>query len=155
MMGRVWVALLGATLSSSGCVPLTFSREQPIDFEVYRHVVVQVHLQGLADLYGETSATVYFASELQELSGFETVSVGNTEAADVVLSVSVNVTEWVDYSGDQPDYEYPSDASFQAVDPNGIVIDSGHVSDSSESPGEAVEDALDEVTLHYLKPYRL
>jgi hypothetical protein len=142
-------------LASNGCVPLTFSREASLDFEVYRHAVVQVSLTGLASFYAEQSATAYLASELQEKSGFETVSVGTAEAADVLVSVSVSVTEWVDFSGDTPDYHYESDASFRATDPNGIVIDSGHVSDSSESPGEAVEDALDEVTLHYLRPYRL
>lgn len=156
IMRRAWVVLLGAVaVSLTGCMPLTFSRDPAIDFEVYRHAAVQVSLRGLAALYDETRATAYLASELRELSGFETVSVGATEAADVLLFVSVHATEWVDYSGDVPDYEYPSNASFQAVDRNGIVIDSGRVSDTSESLGEAVEDALDEVTLHYLQPYRL
>lgn len=144
-----------AALSGTGCVPLTFSREPAIDFEAYRHAAVQVSLHGLAGFYDVTSATVYLASGLQEASGFETVSVGQSEAADVLLSVSVNVTEWVDFSGDYPNYEYDSTASFRAIDPNGFVIDTGQVSDSSESPGEAVEDALDEVVLHYLRPYRL
>ena len=87
--------------------------------------------------------------------GFDTVSIGDTASADLVLNVSVTMTELVDASGDSPDYEYQADASFRAVDPNGNEIDSGHVSDSNEFPGEALEDALDEVTLHYLRPYRL
>jgi hypothetical protein len=154
MMRRLCAVLLGLW-ALSGCVPITFSREPALDFEVYRHAAVQVSLSGFVDFYNDTSASVYFAAELDELSGFERVSVGNTEAADVLLTVSVTVREWVDYSGDYPEYSYDSDASFRATDPNGVVIDSGHVSDSSESPGEAVEDALDEVTLHYLRPYRL
>ncbi|HEU5076315.1 MAG TPA: hypothetical protein VFU02_19110 [Polyangiaceae bacterium] len=156
MMRRVSRVLLACVaVSWSGCVPLTFSREPALDFEVYRHAAVQVSLHGLAGFYDVTSASVYLASGLEEASGFETVSVGDSEAADVLLSVSVNVTEWVDFSGDYPDYEYDSAASFKAIDRNGVVVDSGQVSDSSESPGEAVEDALDEVILHYLRPYRL
>lgn len=154
MKWRIFAALL-VLGAASGCVPITFSREPALDFEVYRHAAVQVSLFGLADFYDDTSAAVYLASELQELSGFERVSVGDTGAADVLVSVSVTVTELVDYSGDYPEYSYESDASFRATDPNGVVIDSGQVSDSSESPGEAVEDVLDEVTLHYLQPYRL
>jgi len=157
MMRRVSLVLLGSLALLAGlpcaCVPMTFSRDAALDFEVYRHVAVQVSLNGLG--YDEASATAYLASQLQELSGFERVSTGNAEAADVYLSVSVSVTELVDYSSDPPDYEYQSDASFSAVDENGAVVDSGQVSDASESPGEAVQDALDEVTLHYLRPYRL
>ena len=156
MMGRVFLVRLGSLALLAGlpcaCVPITFSRDPALDFEVYRHVAVQVFRNGVGE---DAIATAYLAAELQELSGFERVSTGDTEAADVFLSVSVSVTELVDYSSDPPDYEYQSDASFSAVDPNGAVVDSGHVSDSSESPGEAVEDALDEVTLHYLRPYRL
>jgi len=142
-------------LLPSSCVPLTFSREAPIDFDVYRHVGVQVTVHGLASYYDDQGATVYLASELQKSSGFDTVSTGDTTAADLVLNVSVTLTELVDTSGDSPDYEYQADASFTAVDPSGTEIDIGYVSDSSELPSEALEDALDEVTLHYLRPYRL
>jgi len=153
MMRRGCCVLL-ALWALSGCVPVTFSRDPALDFDVYRHAAVQVSLSGLG-VYDDSSATVYFAAQLDEQSGFERVSVGNTEAADVLLTVNLTVREVVDYSGDYPEYSYDSDASFRATDPNGVVVDSGHVSDSSESPGEAVEDALDEVTLHYLRPYRL
>lgn len=145
----LWALLL------QSCVPLTFSREAPIDFDVYRHVAVQVSLHGLASSYDDQSATVYLASELQADSGFDTVSIGDAASADLLLSVSVTMTELVDTSGDSPDYEYQADASFRAIDPNGTEIDSGYVSDSNEFPDEALEDALDEVTLHYLRPYRL
>jgi len=156
-MKRSWcvVLLVLAVLLPQGCVPLTFSREAPIDFDVYRHVSVQVTLHGLASYYDDQSATVYLAAELQQDSGFDTVSIGDAASADVLLNVSVTVTELLDTSGDSPDYEYPADASFRALDPSGTEIDSGYVSDSSESPGEALEDVLDEVTLHYLRPYRL
>ena len=116
---------------------------------------MQVSLHGLASSYDDQSATVYLASELQADSGFDTVSIGDAASADLLLSVSVTMTELVDTSGDSPDYEYQADASFRAIDPNGTEIDSGYVSDSNEFPDEALEDALDEVTLHYLRPYRL
>ncbi|HEY6727631.1 MAG TPA: hypothetical protein VI197_26530 [Polyangiaceae bacterium] len=154
-MKRRAYAVLFVLWAASGCVPITFSREPALDFEIYRHAAVQVSLAGFVDFYDDTSASVYLASELDEQSGFERVSVGSTEAADVLLTVNVTVRQWVDDSGDYPDYSYASDASFRATDRNGVVIDSGHVADSSESPGEAVEDALDEVSLHYLRPYRL
>ena len=156
-MKRAWCVMLLVlvALLPQGCVPLTFSREAPIDFDVYRHVAVQVSVHGLGSYYDDQSATVYLASELQADSGFDTVSIGDTGSADLILSVSVTLTELVDTSGDNPDYEYQADASFRAVDPSGNEIDSGYVSDSSEHPGEALEDALDEVTLHYLRPYRL
>jgi len=150
VMLLVLVALL-----FQGCVPLTFSREAPIDFEVYRHVAVQVSVHGLGSSYDGQSATVYLASELQADSGFDMVSIGATADADLILSVSVTLSELVDTSGDYPDYEYQADAAFRAVDPSGNEIDSGYVSDTSEFAGEAIEDTLDEVTLHYLRPYRL
>ena len=156
-MKRSWcVLLLGlVALLSQGCVPLTFSREAPIDFDAYRHVAVQVSVHGLGSSYDDQSATVYLASELQADSGFETVSIGDTASADLFLNVSVTLSELVDNSGDTPDYEYQADASFQAVDPSGNEVDSGYVSDTSEFASEAIEDALDELTLHYLRPYRL
>jgi len=156
MTRRFCAALLVFALgAASGCVPMTFSREPALDFGIYRHAAVHVSLSGSVGFYDPTSAAVYLAAELEEHSGFERVSVGNTEAADVLLSVQVRVSARVDYSGDYPEYSYRSEASFRATDPNGVVVDSGHVSDSSQSPGEAVQDALDEVTLHYLRPYRL
>ena len=156
-MKRSWrVLLLGlGALLSQGCVPLTFSREAPIDFDVYRHVTVQVSVHGLGSSYDDRSATVYLASELQADSGFETVSIGDTASADLFLNVSVTLAELVDNSGDTPDYEYQADAGFKAFDPSGNEIDSGYVSDTSEFASEAIEDTLDELTLHYLRPYRL
>ena len=150
-----WGLSLMALVSLWGCVPMTFSREAPIDFEAYPHAAVQVSMHGLAASYDDASATVYLVVELQSGSGFQTVSPGVTDAADLMLNVDVTVTHLVSSDGNQIEYEFASDARFTAVDRAGNLVDSGETFDSNEFVTEAVQDALDEVALHYLKPYRL
>ena len=150
-----WVLTALALLSLGGCVPMTFSREAAIDFDTYRHAAVQVSMHGLAVSYDDAGATAYLVSELQAGSGFETVSPGVSNAADLTLHVDVTVTQLVSSEGEGIDYEFASDARFTAVDRAGNLIDSGESFDSNEFVTEAVQDALDEVALHYLEPYRL
>jgi hypothetical protein len=149
------VVSLAVLASLWGCVPMTFSREAALDFDTYRHAAVQVSMHGLAAAYDDASATVYLVSELQAGSGFETVSPGTNDAADLTLQVDVSVTQLVSSDGDQIEYEFASDVRFTAVDRAGNLVDSGETFDSNEFATEAVQDALDEVALHYLNPYRL
>ena len=149
------VLSLAAFVSLWGCVPMTFSREPALDFDTYRHAAVVVSMHGIAASYDDTSATVYLVSELQAGSGFETVSPGVSDAADLTLHVDVTLTQTVSADGDQIEYEFASDTRFTAVDRAGNLVDSGETFDSNEFATEAVQDALDEVALHYLKPYRL
>lgn len=149
------VLLLAMLVSLGGCVPMTFSRDPAVDFETYRHAAVQVSMHGSAAAYDDASATVYLVSELQAGSGFETVSLGASDAADLVLHVDVTLTQTVSADEDEIEYEYASQTEFTAVDRAGNLIDSGETFDSNEFATEAVQDALDEVALHYLAPYRL
>lgn len=148
-------ALAGAALS--GCVPMTFSREEVIDFSLYQKVGVDVHLGPVSAYYGAERASSYLASELRRDSGFEQVTVDLTEAdIDVYLSVNVRLAERIveDEYGFL-DVEYEALAQFAALDTEGQVVDSGSRVDVSQFPDAAIEYALDEVALRYFKPYRL
>ncbi len=151
---RLAAALVCAALSWA-CVPLTFSREEAVDFDVYRSVAVEVFVNGDAAYYGGQNATDYLVHELRSDSGFERVTGDVTETVDLILTVQVSSVEIVTYDSDTPELEYRAEARFRAVDQMGKLVDSGAVSDGSAFPDEAVEDALDEVSLHYLRPYRL
>lgn len=156
MTRRALFAMLGcAWLGVSGCVPLTFSHDPAIDFDVYRRVAVQVTVAGTSGGYVDTSATGYLVGELEDGSGFELVTINPNVEVDLRLAVQVRVNEVVTVYDDTVDYEYHAVADYSAVDTIGGLVDSGSVDDTSEFPAEALEDALDEVALHYLRPYRL
>ena len=154
-MKRCWGAIAGGLVTLSGCVPLTFSHDPAIDFEVYRRVAVEVLVAGASGVAADASATSYLAGELDNGSGFELVTINPSVEVDLTLTVQVRVNEVVTVYDDTVDYEYHAVADFRAVDTEGGVVDSGTVDDTSEFAGEALEDALDEVALHYLRPYRL
>jgi hypothetical protein len=50
---------------------------------------------------------------------------------------------------------HDGDAAYLAITPDGTVVDRGTEADTSEFPDEVVEDVLDEIALHYIRPYRL
>ena len=142
-------------LTTMGCVPHTFSHEAAIDFDEYSSVGVEVSLVGAASGYDAPSASSYLAGELSESSGFSSVTTEPSDQVDLILSVQIGLTEFIDYTDSGPEYSYPADAHFRTVDLAGHLIDDGTVSALSDYPSEAVEDALDEVALHYIEPYRL
>lgn len=147
--------VVGAGAWSLGCVPLTFSNDAAIDFAIYRRVAVEVFPSDLALYYGRQAATSYLADALRDGSGFEQVTTDTSEEVDLFLTVRVRAVEVITYEDDLPQVEYHGHASFTAVDAAGGRVDSGSVSDASQFLSEVVEDVLDEVALHYLKPYRL
>lgn len=142
-----WVLLfpLGAAM---GCAPLTFSEPAELDFTTYRSVRVVVDPSFTDPAY----ATEYLAEELRNGSGFERVTTAAREPVDLVLSVQVAVSSDVDGDGD---IEYEGEAEYVAATPLGVVVAQGNEDDTSASAAEVVEDALDEVALHFIRPFRL
>jgi hypothetical protein len=51
--------------------------------------------------------------------------------------------------------KFESSASYELIDSQRRLVDRGEVDDESVSAREAVEDVLDEVALHYHRPYRI
>jgi hypothetical protein len=141
----VSVRLMAAALAC-GCAPLTFSEPGAVDFERYQSVQVVVD----APFLGDPSA--YLAGALRESSGFYHVTSG-AEPADLILTVQVSVTERI--PSDDNDLEYDAHATYRATTPAGSVVDEGTEDDTSSTPSEAAEDVLDEVSLRYIRPYRL
>jgi hypothetical protein len=155
--------LLGASLSSSGCAPLTFSNEPSIDFRRYDTVSVAV---GGPD--GSQRQLDYLEGELREHSGFRRVlrgdgltegpSAGGTAAQ---LQVELTLDSSIDFDIFSDDDEFDTDISYSAsvryqLSAGGAVVDSGVESvDDASSSFDAAEEALDLVVLHYLRPYRL
>ena len=135
---------LMAVVLACGCAPLTFSEPGAVDFERYPSVQVVVD----APFLGDPSA--YLAGALRASSGFYHVTSG-VEPTDLILTVQVSVTE--DLLSD--DLEYDAHASYRATTPRGSVVDEGTEDDTSSTPSEAAEDVLDEVSLRYIRPYRL
>jgi hypothetical protein len=143
-------------LFAPSCVPMTFSREEAIDFNRYRSVRVVVVAFGEARSWGEAEAAHYLADELVEGSGFERVTTDPNQKTDLVLEarLSLRTEVSVDEEGDES-VEYHGEASFTAFDEVGARVDAGTVSDSSTTANETLQDTLDEVGLHYLGAYRL
>jgi hypothetical protein len=140
-----YLILLGV---STSCAPLTFSESPSLDFETYRSVRVEVQPSFTDAAY----ATSYLADELARSSGFERVTTSPSEQVDLVLRVQVAVTSDIDSDGE---LRYEGEAEYVASTPRGVVVLRGSEDDTSASPGEVVEDALDEVALSFIHPYRL
>jgi hypothetical protein len=142
--------LAAASAAVSGCAPLTFSNPGAIDFERYRSVRVEPVVSPLG-AYG----TQYLVDELEAISGFETVESGRGTHADLVLEVVVRVVERTEIdSAGYASVEYESRATFRARASTGEILDEGDFEDESGTAEEAVEDALDRVAHHFLRPYR-
>jgi hypothetical protein len=134
--------------SVSACAPLTFSEPAALDFASYRSVRVEV----VPSFTDPSYATQYLADELARSSGFERVTTDPAERVDLVLRVQVAVTSEVDGDGE---IQYEGEAEYVATTPRGVVVAEGSEDDTSASPAEVVEDALDEVALRFIHPYRL
>ena len=146
--------LLATWLTGSmiACAPLTLSNDGAIDFERYRSALVQ------------GDGADYLADELRSTSGFERVTTDVSVEVDLVIVVSVFVAPDVECECDDGcecdcdctcETHFDATASYAAMTPGGAVVDQGSETDTSGTEIEAVEDALDEVALHYFRPYRL
>jgi hypothetical protein len=143
--------LLAAGMGACACAPLTYSDAGAVDFEKYRSVRVSV-----TSSLDSLRATDYFAHELRAESGFSQVTVDPSEEVDAVLDVSVSATLETNENDDSDtDDDYSSEANYRLASPADANVDSGTTTDQSASEEEAIEDALDQVVLHYIRPYRL
>jgi hypothetical protein len=141
--------LIGALLLAGSCAPLTYSEQGAVDFETYRSVRVSVTSTSF------TGGSEYLAHELEELSGFETVTLDPAVPVDAVLGVSLSVifAPTVDAEGNSVDqYEATTDYALTA---GTTRVDSGHTTGAASNANDAAESALDGVTMHYVAPYRL
>ena len=136
--------------SALACAPLTFSDPGSIDFERYRSARV------------EGDWADYLADELTETSGFEWVTTDPEVDVDLVISVSIFVAPEVECECEGGcecnctcNTEYDATASYVATNPAGNLVDQGSENDTSWTAGEAAEDVLDQIALHYIRPYRL
>lgn len=147
---------------------MTFSNSSAVDFEEYSSVYVAVSAPDVGGAY----AREYLASRLRESSGFALVTTDPEVAVDLALHIDVAVTRppdapdvvivinsgeesSVDSSSQSETPEYAATAAYVATSADGAVIDFGVQEDASHSTLEAVQEVLDLVDLHYLKPYRL
>jgi len=146
---RRTLSWLCASLALS-CAPLTFSHQGVIDFDKYSCVRPEVS----APDYTSGSPTDYLATQLKEESGFERVITDSSVRSDLVLKVTVSVTTKSTSDAGESS-EFDGVAHYIAMDSAGKVIDEGDESDTSASANEVIEDVLDQVSLHYLRPYRL
>lgn len=69
-----------------------------------------------------------------------------------MLAVQVAVSSDGDGDGE---IEYEGEAEYVAATPLGVVVAQGSEDDTSSSATEVVEDTLDEVALHFIRPFRL
>jgi len=161
-----WIGGLAALLG--GCAPLTFSNSSAVDFEQYSSVYVTV---SAPDVGGEYAGE-YLASQLRESSGFSLVTTDPEVVVELELHIDVRVTlppdppdviiaissgdeTRIDVSGESESLDYDATAAYVARSADGAVIDFGVQEDTSYSMLEVVHDVLDQVDLHYMRPYRL
>jgi hypothetical protein len=142
-------ALLGLC-SALACAPVTFSEPGAIDFDRYRRALIAG--DGADSLAGELAAT----------SGFAVITTDPRADVDVVIRVAVFREEHrtceceCDCGGGcSCESDYEATASFVAKTPAGALVDGGSENDTSATELEAIQDALDEVALHFIRPYRL
>lgn len=135
-----------------GCTPMTFSNDAPIDFRRYSLVGVNVFVNARF----ERVESAYLVEELREDSGFQRLQVGIDSDVDAELIIEVEV--WDEPADDEDDWDgvyYESRADFYLYDRDGNLVDTGSTDAQSEFEREAVEDALDLVSLHYFRDYRI
>lgn len=143
------VLLGGGVWWVAGCQPLTYSHEGAVDFDRYRTVFVEVS--------GESQwFTDYLAEELRKYSGFESVTTQPYGTEDATLSVSLEIETGTTTDSDGNTIpSYTSVATYIAHGANERVLCSGQEKDTNTDYDESVEDALDEVALVFLAPYRI
>jgi hypothetical protein len=141
---------ISVALWLSGCASMTFSKEGAIDFDRYPSVRVVVTSDN------SLSDTTYLAEQLGNDSGFESVTTDVAVTTSLVLSVSLTVTEEIETDSDgNTDSSWKGEASYTATDSAGKLVDRGAEHDNSEFANEVAEDVLDEISLHYFRPFRI
>jgi len=151
-MKTLKLALLGLPLLTlAHCAPLSFSNEPALDFAAYRSVRVEVTAPDDYAGYAET----YLVDQLGRSSGFTQVTLDPTAQTYLVLRVDLGVSEDIDIDSESDlDIDYVGSALYHAMAPDGFLVDSGELEDTSEFELEVVEDLLDEIEYHYIAPYR-
>lgn len=150
---RATTACVAVATCSVSCAPLTFSDDGAIDFQEYSSVRVELETREFDNKIVYES---YLVGEMRRVSGFDTVTADPGRASDVVLSVVMTVTTERSTDDDgEPDYSYTAEAHFVSFSSEGEELDRDVVSDTSYSFNEAVEDALDEIATHFIRPYRI
>jgi hypothetical protein len=141
---------IGLLLFACSCAPLTYSEEGATDFETYASVRVTV-----ASTSTGSDAAGYLARELQQSSGFETVTLDPAAQVDAVLGVTLEVvfSPTVDDQGQSID-QYSATADY-ALTASSSRVDSGVATANASTDVDAAESALDGVVTHYVAPYRL
>jgi uncharacterized lipoprotein YmbA len=126
------------------CAPVTLENTGAVDFERYRTVWV-------APLEGDGSPNDrdYLIDELRAASGFARVTTDPDETVAADLVVTLDEDRGVT-AGDYTVY-----VRWELSEPDGTLIDRGSSDVTEEDAFEAVEEALDEVVVHYLRPYRI
>ncbi len=140
---------LGLALSAAlaGCTPVTLDNDPTFDFARWS-VLYVAPIDGAG-----RSADQFLVTRLRDQAGFKRVVTEPSPDVNCILYVRVDVTEDYDSDGD---VEYDAVARFRVESAfDGSVIDSGTASDDAGFYEEALEEALDDISLHYLRPYRL
>ena len=101
----------------------------------------------------DTGTQLYLVDELRSISGFRTVNAVSTLQADTILAVMMQVDADEDF--ETGDVEYRAEVSFQLLSAGGRLIASETFVSRDADLLEAQEDALDEIALFFLKPYRI
>lgn len=140
---RLGVSVLVAVILAA-CAPVTLENKGAIDFERYRTVWV-------APLGGDGSPNDrdYLVDELRDASGFARVTTDPDETVAADLVVTLDEDRGVS-AGDYTVY-----VRWELSEPDGTLIDSGRSDVTEQDAFEAVDEALDEVVVHYLQPYRI
>jgi hypothetical protein len=145
------IALTLGCLSAWGCLPLTFSNPGVIDFDRYTSVLIMPPTGDAPDWTQD-----YLIDEMRSASGFKTVTGDNGAAVDALLTVALTVVLADNHPNtNESDPHYECTAQFDLHEPGGSGIQHDSEDDTSDFENEAIEDTLDEVADHFLRPYRL
>ena len=152
---RICVGALLVLVFSLGCNPMTLSHEGRIDFTQYTYVYVEpVQELGNATFGGlNTGSQNYLIRELNTISGFRGAFNDPSKNATAILAVSTRVESTLDY--DSGDVRYDVDANWVLRTSAGQEIARGATSSSDEDMRYAIESALYEVALYFIRPYRI
>jgi hypothetical protein len=135
-----WIAPF--VLALAGCVPLTLSSEDAMDFEQYRSVYVAP-----IDGYYERGALQDLVSELERRSGFERVTVDPYEPTDLELYVHVTfVEEWDD---DGVDYSFFTEYVARRT------VDAAIVKAGEFETDDSFRDLVDRLVEEFQRGYRI
>jgi len=149
------------TLASLGCTPLTLSNEPVIDFTKYASVYL-VPLDG-ADYtfpeFGDEELDSYMLQEMIDHSGFTLITNDLDETVDTRLFVTIRIEEDLETitSDDTTttEFEYKATAVYELRSAADAIIDQGSEEYTSDLRRSAIRNALDEIVLRYLPPYRI